>query len=366
MIAKVPDTDRPTDPLNAAGLATEQTMAFYLRRAFKDDPDVFVFNDLRLEHEREVAQIDHLVLHHGGMVIVESKSVSGEVVVNEHGEWTRKTGSRHEGMPSPVLQARRQEALLRAMLRANSERLRDRALMGTLQMYFNRYWPIDVFVAISDRGRITRDSEVPELRKADQVPDEIKRVVVRHKRGHRSLNLLNNDGDIWLSAVEMGRVVQFLLSGHTPKTNGRPVGGVVGGAPAALAPRGSSPVREAPSPTRQTPPPATAADRSPVPASAPPNTPAAQPARGDTVAAGQERHCRHCGSTEVYMRYARTSRPYFYRCLRCDGNTPAGWHCTACGAEARISKRGRDYSRVCTACGTTVHVFTNPEDAPSG
>ncbi len=361
MIAKVPDTDRPTDPLNAAGLATEQTMAFYLRRAFKDDPDVFVFNDLRLEHEREVVQIDHLVLHHGGMVIVESKSVSGEVVVNEHGEWTRKTGSRHEGMPSPVLQARRQEALLRAMLRANSERLRDRALMGTLQMYFNRYWPIDVFVAISDRGRITRDSEVPELRKADQVPDEIKKIVKRHKRGRWSPNPLNGDGDIWLSAVEMGRVVQFLLSGHTPKTNGRPVGGAAAASMAQCPP----PIREASSPARQGSPPKPAA-ASPVRTPAPPNAPAAQPARGDTAAAGQARHCRHCGSTEVYMRYARTQHPYFYRCLRCDGNTPAGWHCTACGAEARISKRGRDYSRVCTACGTTVHVFTNPEDAPSG
>ncbi|MHB0979205.1 MAG: nuclease-related domain-containing protein [Thermoleophilia bacterium] len=323
MIAKMPDTDRGTDPRNAAGLAAEKTIAFYLRRAFREDPDVFVFNDLRLEHEGEVAQIDHLVLHHGGM-------------------------------PSPVLQARRQEALLRAKLRANSERLRDRMLMGRLQARFNNNWPIDIFVAISDRGRIVRKTEIPELRKADQVPDEITKIVGRHKRGRWSLNPLNGDGDLWLSSVEMGRLVQFLLSGHTLKAGGHPTGET-----------GAAATRDVKQPVSSA---ASAHDESPPVLSAPP--PATALAGHATILAGPatgepQPRCRHCGSTDLLMRYARTSRPYFFRCLPCGGNSPARWDCAACGAAARISKRGPDYFRVCTACGTTAHIFRNPEDAPS-
>jgi len=41
----------------------------------------------------EVAEIDHLVLRRGGMVLIESRNVTGEVHVNEHGEWMRCAGS---------------------------------------------------------------------------------------------------------------------------------------------------------------------------------------------------------------------------------------------------------------------------------
>src|SRR5574340_855439 len=87
VIAKTKDPGKPTDRFEQAGTAAEEQMAFYLRRAFADAPDVFVINDLRLVEADDCAQIDHLVLHAFGMFIIESKSISGEVEVNEHGEW---------------------------------------------------------------------------------------------------------------------------------------------------------------------------------------------------------------------------------------------------------------------------------------
>ncbi len=343
MIVKAPDSDRPADPPNAAGLSAEQAMACHLRRAFKTDPDVFVFNDLRLVFDGEVAQIDHLVLHRGGMVLIESKSVSGEVLVNERGEWVRRADSDDKGMPSPVLRARRQEALLRAMLRVNSERLRDRLRLGTMQARFGRDWPIDILIVASDECRITREVDVPELCRADQATGAIDAIVDRHKRGRRSLNVLNDDGIQWLSPAEMGRLVQCLSSSHTPR---------------------SQALESAPDSQPSAPP--VVASPAPVVAleAAAPVAPA--PLAAGAYADEPPPFCRHCGSLEVHMRYARITRPYHFRCDRCDGITPAQWECGACGALARIRKRGPDFFRVCETCGTTAHIFTNPQVARPG
>ena len=63
-------------------------MAFYLKREFTKDDDIFVFNDLRFSYQGEYSQIDHLILHRFGFVLIESKSIYGEVKVNAQGEWS--------------------------------------------------------------------------------------------------------------------------------------------------------------------------------------------------------------------------------------------------------------------------------------
>ncbi len=191
-------------------------MAFYLRRAFEHERDVWVFNDLRLVKNGDAAQMDHLVLHRSGMVIIESKSVTGEIAVNERGEWTRRSGGRQQGMECPVTQARLQAQFLRRLLRENDERLLNGQLKGLLPKHFNKHWPIDVIVAVSDGGRISRGMDVPELLKADQVAGTTQAIVRKHKRGRFSPNPLNSDAMFVLSPVEMGRLVQFLGTSHTP------------------------------------------------------------------------------------------------------------------------------------------------------
>jgi hypothetical protein len=59
-------------------------------------------------------------------------------------------------------------------------------LFGTLQTRFNKHWPVNIFVAVSDAGRITREIEVPELLKADQLPEAIREMITRHRRGRWS------------------------------------------------------------------------------------------------------------------------------------------------------------------------------------
>ncbi len=89
MILKKIDSKRSTDKFAKAGDKAEKQMAFYLERYFGDDERIVIINDLRLKLNNDVAQIDHLVIHEFGFIIIESKSVTTKVSVNEQGEWIR-------------------------------------------------------------------------------------------------------------------------------------------------------------------------------------------------------------------------------------------------------------------------------------
>ena len=112
MIIKNKETTSSKHVRQIAGEKQEQDVAFFLRRAYKDDPKVYVFNDLRFEYNDEVAQIDHLILYPYGFVLIESKSITGEVKVNKEQEWTRSYNKQWSGMRSPIKQVELQEKLL--------------------------------------------------------------------------------------------------------------------------------------------------------------------------------------------------------------------------------------------------------------
>src|SRR4051812_29419030 len=89
MIAKELDPFLSDDPLRRSGRQAEEQLAYYLLRDFAKYTDIIVFNGIRLEHNGDAAQMDHLLLHPYGFVIVESKSVAAQVAFNSRGEWTR-------------------------------------------------------------------------------------------------------------------------------------------------------------------------------------------------------------------------------------------------------------------------------------
>lgn len=137
MIEKDKDSLQLSDKFQQAGYEAEKQMAFYLRRAFADSTDFFVYNDLRIERKGEFAQIDHLVLHRFGLVIVESKSVTGTIEVNAKCEFVRVYNGQRRGMQSPVQQAKLQSDLLRAILNDNRTSLRRKVMWGTVQGEFS-------------------------------------------------------------------------------------------------------------------------------------------------------------------------------------------------------------------------------------
>ncbi|MFT2718464.1 nuclease-related domain-containing protein [Deinococcus sp. A31D244] len=348
MIVKDLEPQTHTDPLRRAGYEAERQMAHYLKRAFAEDGYKFVFHNLRLVRKDEVAQIDHLILHRYGLMIVESKSVAGQVSVNEHGEWTRWWNRQGRGMPSPVLQARRQLDLLLALLEDHTTELMDRSMLGLKQRTFTGIRR-DILVAISDSGRITRKSDVPELVKADQVPERIGSLV--QQQFDRTF------GSFGFTDAEMTRLQSFLKARHVAvsavedyvaqreaegeSVRGEPVGR------SAFPPR---PVRFGqPEPVFEA-------------------APLASPERsGSPVRTSQERQaqarprpdvaCRACSSVNVTVQFGKYG--YYLKCADCGGNTPAKPVCAQCGQPGKVSKRGLEFTASCAGGHSWVY-WTNP------
>ena len=90
MIVKENTNPTPTDRFEKAGYEAERKVAYYLKMAFGENPDLLILNDLRIELEDGItAQMDHLIIHQHGLVIIESKSVAGKLQVQDDGQWVR-------------------------------------------------------------------------------------------------------------------------------------------------------------------------------------------------------------------------------------------------------------------------------------
>jgi len=323
VIVKDKDTILNATKNEAKGEAAEKQMAFYLNRQFGDARDVFVFNDLRIERNGEFAQMDHLIVHQFGLIIVESKSVTGSITVNEHLEFERKT----TGIPSPILQARRQGDLLRALLTDHKKELRGKVL-GLIQEGF-KTCPINIFVAISDTGkirRVGRKIKIPELMKADQVSGAVQELITAHKKGGsipfgelllESMDAMEGKkkkkkheakedlGNYKFKTKELTKVVEFLKASHKPSTK-------------AEVSQISDPVVKKKLPTYI---------------------------------------CTHCHETNLSIEYDNS---YYFKCHSCDGNTPIKNRCAKCNEVTRTRKSKLEFTSVCKSCDVEELFFLNP------
>lgn len=100
------------------GIQGEKESAYYLDEHFKGGENHVVLHDLRLVHDGDVAQIDHLVINRIlGFYLIETKNYAGNLVINDHGEFTVDYGDGERyGIPSPIEQSRRHERVLQRML----------------------------------------------------------------------------------------------------------------------------------------------------------------------------------------------------------------------------------------------------------
>ena len=330
------------DRFRDAGNAAEARMAFYLHRAFRDDPDFLVLNDLRLvdpeqpEHNGApgVAQIDHLVLHRWGMFIIESKSVSDSVTVRGDAstgdEWTRLHQGRYTGIPSPIRQAEFQGRFLRSFLQRHRQELLGKVPLALRPLAFliNKTdqrgfmnLPMQIIVAISDNGKIDRKNgwEPPSepfrtyVCKADQVDAKIREEYEKHRAASGLLSRPDGGYGIWwMEADECKAVTDFLKEQHT--NEGR---------------RGVS--AQKPAATR---------------------APAAE--RPKRAGVGKDGVCRECKGEKLT---AHWGKGYYWKCQDCGASTTMPTVCSSCGAKGdrgkgvRIRKDGERYERVCEGCG---------------
>jgi len=114
------------------GIQGEKDSAYFLDQHFKNAENHVVLHDLRFIFEGDVAQIDHLIINRLiGIYLIETKNYSGDVSINEHGEFTVEYGSERFGVPSPIEQSHRHARILQRIL----ERLEISGRTGPLECH---------------------------------------------------------------------------------------------------------------------------------------------------------------------------------------------------------------------------------------
>lgn len=340
MIVKELDAFVPQDKFAKAGRTAEEQMAFYLRRAFADDKKLHILNGLRLERDGDAAQIDHLIVHEHGMIIIESKSVTTRIQVNDHGEWAREFNGTLQGMPSPVQQAKRQSDFLRNYLEDHVELLL-RKVLG-FQIHFTKM-PIDVLVAISDSGIIDRSANnaLEEVCKADYAPDRIQNLLEKRRQANNLFNLTSKEVIYSFSEASLKRVLEFLLKHHRPLT--QPTS-----EPTSVL---ETPKLKISSPASQT----QATTPIPKPRLSPQSKEVSQSKK---AVAAQPQSCQHCQSFNLLVEYGKYG--YYLKCAECSGNTSIKAVCSACNTKVKIRKSGKQFFAECASCKTSALFHTNP------
>lgn len=321
-----------------AGIKQEHDVAFYLRRAYKNSEQVMVLNDLRIEHDGESAQIDHLIVYTYGFIVVESKSIRGEVKVNEYGEWTRSYKGQWSGMPSPIKQAELQLKLLKQYLCANTEKVIGKYL-GIQQGLGARCY--DVFCAISSDAIIDRSNAPKEIAdklvKSEFIADALDKKM-NFKKFYNVVGKIYDTRPTF-NQHELNHICQFLL-GNTPQIENVSVNEVhaVWPAPGNTASTTTALPVEAPAAVNNT--------YAPI-------VSAAQPLNINIITP----QCKHCGDCSALSpqsgRYG-----YYVQCGKCGGNTPLKRPCPACNSQnTKVSKSKSVFTLTCQDCGASVDVF---------
>ena len=87
------------------GIATERQAAFEIDFYAAPSKNLFVIHDLRLEIGGRVAQIDHILMNRAFEVfVVETKTFSTGLSINDRGEFSTFYDGKERGIPSPVEQ----------------------------------------------------------------------------------------------------------------------------------------------------------------------------------------------------------------------------------------------------------------------
>ncbi len=319
MIRKELDAFDGSGKFELSGRKAEEQMAFYLRRFFGSSADVDVLNYLRIDLNGEVAQMDHLVLHPFGLLIVESKSVSDGVQITDDGQWMRWFNRKPSGMPSPITQAQLQAKLLKELLDGSVK-----------QKGFFDQVRLDVLVAISDSGTITwpKSGALPEVCKADQVPDRINHRIEQFRKLRKEPDILTGD--------HRRVIADFLLKMHKPLER-------------VAAHATTQHKVEEPRPEYKV---------SPVsPISKTPDINFGRESRAaNKPSLFPPKCCKYCQSAHIKAMSGQYG--YYFSCGDCNKNTKIVFACISCGGEGKIRKQGDNFFAECKVCSES-NLFHN-------
>ena len=343
MILKTKSLQTTATPQAIAGQKQEQDVAFFLRRAFKDNPEVLVINDFKFSFNDETAQIDHLIVYTYGFVLIESKSIKGHVRVNSQGEWTRSYNSQWSGMPSPIKQVELQQALLKEMLKHHKSDILSKLLGVKQQGFGGRCW--HYLCAVSSNAVIDRKTMPKEISdklfKTEFLVDELKSIMNLKHKIIRLINVADTRPDF--NQQELNSIGQFLISQHI-----------------------DSNIQQANHAQEEQKQNQTIANTLELEStSAFTNHLAQSNATTLTPVAtlASEQHpilsCKHCReSTQYTPMYGKFG--YYINCNQCSKNTPMKQACPQCmNKNTKVTKRKETYTLNCADCGFESILFNN-------
>lgn len=288
-----------------AGDKQEAQVAYHLERAFGDDANYRIMNNVNLMVKGFNSQIDHLILYRAGFVVIESKSIHGEVRVNSLGEWERSYKGEWFGIPSPVQQATTQIETLREYIRPQASNLLDKSL-GIQGGFGKRQYK--TLIAISSSARLDREN-IPKnisnnIVKTEFLVDKVKQITKSAQGGIRGAITGIMAGEPLFSLDEMDRIESFL----------RPL----------------------------------IADKNPI--SQEVSVSEAETAQQDGNGKIAIVACKKCGEKETL-----TAHPgrygYYVKCDKCSTNTSIRIACPTCGATStKARKEGPNLLLDCNSC----------------
>jgi len=312
MILKEIDEKPLKDKYAIAGNKAEKQMAFYLKREFGDSEDIYVINDLRLVDGEEVAQIDSLIVHKFGFVIIESKSVTQKIKINSHGEWMRVYNSKEMGMPSPIKQAERQKKFLVNYLNKYAIKFFKNNVVNKLlpKPSYDKFH-CDIFVAISDEGVIIRDGFDSEVvLKADRIPEKVNELIKKYNKDSNSLSLTKITHQFYQDTLE--KIAKFLKRSHKKKI---------------------------------------------FDSNIPEKSENKYGKYKKDIKSLNKYKCSKCGSSNMIVTYGKYG--YYFKCKDCNGNTAISEYCNICKEKMKIKKDKNNFYIVCSGCGISKLFFTN-------
>ncbi|MCL1146532.1 NERD domain-containing protein [Shewanella marinintestina] len=337
MILKTKSPQNVQSAQAIAGQQQEQNVAFFLRRAYKDHPQVLVINDFKFRFNDEVAQIDHLIVYSYGFILIESKSIRGQIKVNQQQEWTRSVGAKWQGMPSPIKQVELQQDLLHGVLDHNRADILDK-MFGIKQAFGGRCW--DHLCAVSSDAIIDRDS-MPQtvsdkLIKSEFLVEKLDKIM--NLRGKYLRLAYITDTRPFFNQEELESIGSFLIKQHiAPKTAAAETSQIateqnsVPLATPVTAAASTAPVQQMPA--------------QPIPAE-----PALHTEIEKTQTIQIVLRCKHCGEstnyTPIYGKFG-----YYINCQKCTKNTPMKQACPQCSSKnTRVKKSKETYTLNCQEC----------------
>ena len=179
----------------------DEQMPYYLRRFFGQSPEVDILNQLCVSTGGVVTHVDHLVLHAYGIIVVDSRGVSGRLQVMEDGRWMRRENRQLVDMPSPIAAAQTQMQSLKAFL---DKKVRQKGFFERIEF--------DLVVAVPDLDAIEwpPSGPLPGVCNADQVPRRVNELLASYRSDQGSPGLL--------VAEQRRRLAAFFCAKHRGAT----------------------------------------------------------------------------------------------------------------------------------------------------